>query len=229
MPTSIQLVLPTDMRIHLLLSILLFSSVFLGKAQEISSDSTVIKRTFIPSIYIDYGKLLTLPLDIESKFEGGFELLIKEKVPIVVEAGMGKLTPNKAYSNGEYESKGKYVRVGTGIYSQFLPKNKLGFLFKYGVSLFDEKATVDNENTINIPRTLVASFDRKDITASWIEFVLYSDRQITDFLAIGMNLRLRYLLLHDGFTPNDVLAIPGYGRSFDTSVPAVNLFVKFSL
>ncbi|MEP1094287.1 MAG: DUF6048 family protein [Cyclobacteriaceae bacterium] len=185
-------------------------------------------RALVPSIYIDYGKLLALPLDTEAKYEGGVEFLIKGKVPIILEVGMATLTPGKAYANGTYEAEGVYYRFGTGIYSQWKPKNKLGITFKYAVSSFDETAILDTENTINIPRTLSASYQRTDISASWIEFAVYTDRTIYKFLAIGMNIRFRYLLDYDLQTPDDVYAIPGYGRSFDQSIPAVNLFLKVS-
>ncbi|MEP5613185.1 MAG: DUF6048 family protein [Cyclobacteriaceae bacterium] len=185
-------------------------------------------RTLIPSIYIDYGKLLALPLETEAKYEGGIEFLIKEKVPVIFEVGMATLTPNKAYANGTYEAKGIYYRFGTGIYSQWKPKNKLGLTFKYGVSSFDETAILSTENTTNIPRTLTASYERTDLSASWLELAVYTDRSINKFLAIGMHIRFRYLLDYDLQTPDDVYAIPGYGRSFDQSIPAVNLFLKVS-
>ncbi len=201
-------------------------------AQETSindEDSvTASVRPIIPSIYIDYGKLLAIPLDIETKYEGGVEILIKEKVPLIFEVGMATLNPTKVYANGSYQSEGFYYRFGTGIYSQFLPKNKLGITFKYAISSFDESATLDTENTINVPDMLTASYQRKGIAASWIEFAVYTDRQINNFLALGLNLRLRYLLDYDRQTPEDVYSIPGYGRSFDTSIPAANLFLKVS-
>lgn len=185
-------------------------------------------RTLIPSIYIDYGKLLTIPLATETKYEVGVEFLIKEKVPLIFEVGMATLNPTKVYANGTYEAEGVYYRFGSGIYSQWQTKNKLGLTFKYGVSSFDETAVLKTENTINIPRTLSDSYERTNISASWMEFGVYTDRSINRFLAIGMNLRFRYLLDYDRQTPDDVYAIPGYGRSFDQSIPAVNLFLKIS-
>lgn len=218
-------------RMRFLTIVLTLLLVITAVAQETASDTTEFasKRPLTPSIVIDYGKLLAIPLGNETKYEVGIELLIKEKIPLIVEGGYASLTPSRVYSNGSYESEGLYARIGAGIYSQFQPKNKLGLVLMFGAASFEERATVDNDNTINIPRTLVASFDRKDISASWLELVLYSDRKINDLLSLGMKLRLRYLLLHDRFVPNELYAIPGYGRSFDTTIPAVNLFVKFSL
>ncbi len=202
---------------------------FAQETSEAGEDSVLVPvRSIIPSIYIDYGKLIAIPLDIETKYEVGIELLIQEKVPLILEVGMATLNPTKVYANGSYQSEGMYYRFGTGIYSQFLPKNKLGFTFKYAISSFDESATLDSENTINVPDILSASYSRKDVAANWIEFALYTDRQINKFLALGLNLRLRYLLDYDRQTPEDVYSIPGYGRSFDTSIPAANLFLKIS-
>ncbi len=50
-------------------SLILAVSVF--AQEEAEPDSSVYRRTFIPSIYIDYGKLLTLPSSQEAKYEGG--------------------------------------------------------------------------------------------------------------------------------------------------------------
>ena len=197
---------------------------------DVSEDTVVTGpiRTLIPSIYIDYGKLLAIPLAIETKYEGGVEFLFKEKVPLIFEVGIATLNPKKVYANGKYEVQGIYYRFGTGIYSQWQAKNKLGLTFKYAVSSFDETAILKSENTLNIPRTLSESYSRTNVGASWMEFGVYTDRTINRFLAIGMNIRFRYLLDYDRQTPDDVYAIPGYGRSFDKSIPAVNLFLKVS-
>ena len=209
-----------------LLSILLPLTLTVGvSAQEDTVE--VAKRPIIPSIYIDYGKLLTLPTKTEEKYEVGLEVLISEKIPIVFEVGKATLNPEKAYANGEYEAKGTYFRIGTGVYSQFTAKNKLGLVFKYGLSSFDEIATITESNR-NLNRTLSESYDRNDLSASWLELNIYSDRQFNKFLALGINIRYRYLLDYDIQAPDDVYVIPGYGRSFDNSIPAANLFLKIS-
>lgn len=203
-------------------------TVNVPKVESEEDTSTYVARAIIPSIYIDYGKLLAIPLDIETKYEVGVEILFKEKIPLIFEAGAATLNPTKVYSNGSYESSGNYFRIGTGIYSQFVPKNKLGFTVRYAISSFDESASLDTENTINIPRTLTAAYSRSGINASWMEFVLYSDTKINNLLSLGMNLRFRYLLDYDLQSPDDVYSIPGYGRSFDQSMVAANLFLKVS-
>lgn len=198
---------------------------FLGMTQE---DSTSTRRAIIPSIYIDYGKLLTSPSNFETKYEGGIELLIKEKFPIILEVGSATLTPPSAYANGSYESNGNYYRVGAGIVSQIYPKNKLGISFRYGSSSFDENGTYAIESSSGKQDNYEREINRKNLSASWTELVVYSDRDLNDLFTIGLNIRFRMLNKYDSFNPIDVYAIPGYGRSFDKIIPALNLFLKIS-
>ena len=196
------------------------------EVDSLAADSVESIKFFIPSIYIDYGKLLTYTFENETKIEGGVELLFKEKIPIIVEFGTATLNPN-AYSNASYEANGSYIRFGTGIYSRWQKKNRIGLTMRYALSSFDEITRLTGEITPSI-RGSSGSFDRRGLTASWLEVVLYTDKILTEWLAVGMNLRYRYLLDYDIQAPTDVFSIPGYGRSFDNSIPAVNLFVKVS-
>jgi hypothetical protein len=198
---------------------------FLGISQE---DTTSVKRVIIPSIYIDYGKLLLIPSDFETKYEGGIELLINEKFPIIVEVGSATLAPQSAYANGSYESSGSYYRVGAGVVSQIYPKNKLGISFRYGASTFDEKGSYSIESSSGKQDNYVGKIDRKNLSADWTEIVVYSDRDLNDLFTIGLNIRFRILNKYDSFDPIDVYSIPGYGRSFDKVIPALNLFFKVS-
>lgn len=201
--------------------------MFASAQQEV--DTTSFRRTLIPSIYIDYGKLLTLPSSQETKYEGGIELLFLEKYPLILEAGSATLNPDQAFANGTYESTGVYYRVGTGFYSQFKPKNKLGLTFRYGASMFDESGRTISESPSGTQEADIRRLDRGgSLSASWFEAVIYSDRTINDLLSIGINIRLRVLIDYDEQSPVDVYAIPGYGRSFDNSIPAANLFLKVS-
>lgn len=212
-----------------LFSILFTFSLLLSVAQESEEQDTLtVARLLTPSIFIDYGKLVTIPLGNETKYEGGVEMLYKEKIPFILEVGGSTLTPDKVYSNGTYEATGQYFRVGTGIYSQWTPKNKMGLTVRYAQSSFEETAELSTELMNNIENTLTEPFTRSNLSAVWFEVVFYSDVKVNDFLALGMNLRFRYLLDYDLKAPIDVYAIPGYGRSFDNSILAPNLFVKVS-
>ena len=145
-----------------------------------------------------------------------------------MEVGSATLNPNQAFSNGTYESSGIYYRIGTGFYSQFTPDNKLGLTFRYGSSTFDESARITIESSSGTQGTIIESFARENLSATWFEAVIYSDRKINNLLTVGINIRLRILNSYDQQSPVDVYAIPGYGRSFDKSIPAANLFLKVS-
>lgn len=209
---------------------------FLGISQE---DSTSTRRAIIPSIYIDYGKFFTLPSNFETKYEGGIHLLINEKFPFIVEVGTATLTPESAYANGSYESTGNYFRVGTGIVTAIDAKNNIGLSLRYASSTFDEKGQYTIESESGKQDDYVQNIDRKNLSATWYEIVLFSERKIIfrnkekkernwNPLSIGFNLRLRILGEYDSFNSVDVYAIPGYGRSFDKAIPAANLFLKVS-
>lgn len=208
---------------------LIAAVVSFGQSQEVKEDSVVYKRPFAPSLYLDYGKLLLLPSEFEQKIEGGFEFLLYEHFPIIAEVGMATLTPEGAYSNGVYESEGMYWRVGTGYVNQFLPKNKIGLTLRYGTASFSESGRISLESPSGAQGNYIYTIDRKDLTASWYEVVVYSDRHLTDLFTIGVNLRLRILASYDEKTPIDVYAIPGYGRTFDKTIPAMNFFLKITL
>ena len=213
-------------RLLFISSLLLISGICYGQT---GADSVAQSRRLLtPSIYLDYGKLFTLPTNFETKFEGGLELLFLEKFPVYLEAGQATLSPEGAYSNGIYESEGFYYRIGAGYVSQFLPKNKIGISFRYAASTFSEDGRIFIESPSGAQETFVQNIRRDDLKATWYEVVIYSDRKLSDLFSIGVNLRLRILDSYNEQAPIDVYAIPGYGRAFDQTIPAANFFFKVS-
>lgn len=212
----------------LFISSLLITVLVFGQDNEADTVNSS-ARMLTPSLYLDYGKLLTIPSSVETKYEGGVELVIKEKFPVILEVGSATLTPSGAYSNGDYESKGMYYRIGAGYISEFTPKNHIGISFRYATSRFDENGRIFIESTSGIQDPFVQSINRTDLTATWWELALYSDKKVlreSDLLYVGMILRLRILQDYDRQENIDVYAIPGYGRSFDSTIPAANFFIK---
>ncbi|WP_420578065.1 DUF6048 family protein [Ekhidna sp.] len=197
-------------------------------AQTEETDSVEYRRVLTPSIYLDYGKLFTIPTNFETKYEGGLELLFLEKFPLIIEAGQSTLSPEGAYSNGTYESEGFYYRIGTGYLSQWKAKNKIGLTVRYASSTFSETGRIFIESPSGAQDDFIQSIQRDDLKATWYEVVVYSDRKLSDLFSIGLNLRLRVLASYDEQEIPDVYSIPGYGRSFERTVPAANLFLKVS-
>ncbi|MDE0472747.1 MAG: DUF6048 family protein [Ekhidna sp.] len=187
------------------------------------------KRFFTPSIYLDYGKLLTIPFDFEAKYEGGLTFLFMERIPLIIEAGSAALSPKGAYANGNYEISGVYYRFGIGYVGSKDSEHNAGISVRYGMSSFDESGQILVESTSEIQRDLVKVTDRKGLTADWWELVVYTDQRLfkdSEMFWIGLNLRMRILQSYDAQEEIDVYAIPGYGRAFDKTIPAANLFLK---
>ncbi len=207
-----------------LLSIFSLVVSFSCLAQE---DSVAVSKRFIaPSLLIDYGKLVTIPSNFETKYEGGLELTFFEHFPLTIEIGQATLTPEGAYSNGTYQSEGYYYRVGAGYVNQFKPKNNIGISLRYAQSTFNEDGRIFIESPTGAQETFIQNIRREDLKASWYELVVYSDRKLSDLFSIGLNLRLRILADFDEQNPIDVYSIPGYGRAFENTTPAANLFFK---
>ncbi|MEM0938293.1 MAG: DUF6048 family protein [Bacteroidota bacterium] len=188
------------------------------------------KRRFIsPAFYLDIGKLMTIPLAIETKYEGGFELLFLEKFPVNIEIGSATLAPNGAFSNGTYESTGSYYRVGTGYIDRYDAKHDIGLTFRYAASTFDENGRIFIDSPSQTQDNFIQGIDRTNLTAKWWEVGIYSDSRLfkgSELLRYGIFLRLRILQSYDAQEEIDVYAIPGYGRSFDKTVPSANFFIK---
>lgn len=201
------------------------------QAIKSSADTTIAvrKRAIQPSFYLDYGKLLTLPTAFESKYEGGAALLIASRIAIIAEAGKATLTPEGAYANGVYKSEGTYYRIGVGYEAPKDPQHSIGISMRYGQSSFRESGTVFLESPSGSQIKSQLTIDRENLSANWWEVVVYTDQKLfkkSDILWIGLNVRLRILKKYDRQEEVDVYAIPGYGRSFDKTIPAANLFLK---
>ena len=186
------------------------------------------------SVVFDYGKLLGYLTGVEKKNELGIQLNIKKQFLFSMEAGMSTLDPNDSYRNTQYEIKGSYFRVGAGVMNAIDAKNLFSLSVRYGKSSFEDTGTVRISSASGIFDPYEESFTRKSLSASWYEFILGSEKRIKPMnpdlpakLAIGFNFRVRILIDYDSQEPIDVFAIPGYGRTFDKSVPAFNLYVRY--
>ncbi|MDW3192363.1 MAG: DUF6048 family protein [Cytophagales bacterium] len=242
---------------RLLLSIVLFSGcVFCTLAQE--SDSLTVaatdsvaaedspgKKTFNLGFHIDYGKVLTLPFDFENKIEGGVVLEIVENIELVGEYGFWDKSSNQAIENGTYNSTGSYYRAGMGFSFPFnTPGNRIGIGFRYASSQFDDEGTYTIDPTDNLSTEFTDSFQRQNLSATWISGVLTSVGQLklrksvpesplNRMFRIGLQLRWRFLLDRDRFgdpsNPEviEVYTIPGYGRTLADSNLAMNFFIRF--
>ncbi|UXP31129.1 DUF6048 family protein [Reichenbachiella agarivorans] len=195
-------------------------------------DSLIIKKMPVlssVSVLFDYGKLVGLVLDTESKYEIGGQVEFLNKLVVIGEYGIATLNPRGSYVNAAYVSEGSYYRVGLGYKIDMNEKNNFIFSLRYGSSTYSDQGEIQIHSASGIYDPLVQSFDRDDITAYWYEAVMSSEKRVWKGLYAGFHLRLRVMGDYDDQLPLDVFSIPGYGRTFDKTVPAFNLYIKYSL
>lgn len=189
------------------------------------------KKPFLSSlaISVDYGKLAGQLLNTESKYEFGGQVELMDRVVAIGEYGFSTLNPNGAYQNTDYQSEGNYFRIGLGYKIDFKPKNNLYFSVRYAKSSFEDMGTIDITSASGIYNDLNEPFVRKGLSAQWFEVVMSSEARLWKSLYAGFHLRLRIMDKYDEQEPLDVYSIPGYGRTFDRTIPALNLYLKYAL
>ncbi|MEO1049496.1 MAG: DUF6048 family protein [Bacteroidota bacterium] len=200
-----------------------------GFLQAQTDVDTIMVRTSGLAVLLDIGKANSFIADYENKFEAGLHYMMKNGLAVVVEGGSGTLTPNNAFENANYESSGFYGRIGLDYHMHIDATSKFIFGLRYGQSSFD-----DNFNFI-VGSEFWQGFEdsdmRTELDASWFEIGISTETQIlresTTQFYLGWHLRWRYLIEYTEFEPVDVYSIPGYGRTVDNSVPAVNLYLKY--
>ncbi|WP_041649874.1 DUF6048 family protein [Marivirga tractuosa] len=183
----------------------------------------------------DYLKLHTLLIDESEKWEGAINFRILDKVSLIGEYGIAELTPKEAYKNSEYKSEGNYYRIGFDYHMTVIPNNFLLLGLRYAQSSFNESINYEIGNPIFENET--GELIRENLSASWFEFVLTSEKKIRqirkkdipDFLSIGFKFRLKSIQDYDDFDLFQVKNIPGYGQTNIKLNPEFNLFIKFRI
>ncbi|MCF6353358.1 MAG: DUF6048 family protein [Cyclobacteriaceae bacterium] len=181
---------------------------------------------------LDYGKLLTTLAQFENKYEFSIAIQFLKHLRATADIGYGNLAPPSAIQNGTYNSVGTYYRLGFDYMFTIAPKTSLSFGGMYALSNFKDQGSV--EIISELWPSLSQNFERTNLTANWAEFIITSEAPILNrdsgFLSNiywGIKLRLRFMI--EKPTPEifDVYAIPGYGRTFNNSVPAANVFISY--
>jgi hypothetical protein len=176
---------------------------------------------------IDYLKLGSLIFDFESKYEGNAGIIFKKQYRLSLEGGKSILKPARAFQNAEYVTEGVYGRLGLDFIIPFDTINSIFIGIKYGMAQFADEAIFEIENALGFKETI--TYSRDNLSANWYEVVFGSETAIRRNLFVGGILRLRILGNADRFDPIDIYSIPGYGRAFDKTIPAFNLFLKYKI
>lgn len=186
-------------------------------------------------IYIDYGKLLLLASSFESKYEGGINLRFFGRAELVGEFGYAVLDPLKAYDDALfYTIKGTFYRFGLDYFIPIDRKNALYAGLRYGASQFSDQGEFLLES--DFWEDYGDTFGSDNLQADWFEIIFGSEMRLgkaggdptpKSGLFLGWKARLRILMNFENREEPVVYAIPGYGRTFDKTIPALNFYIKY--
>lgn len=199
--------------------------------ETISTDTVNInyfEKPFGIQIGVDLLKLGSFAIDMETKYEAQVGIGYKN-VHLVAEAGYANYSSDLAYKNSDdYEVEGEYFRVGIdyAIYKDV--KNQFLFGIRYGKSTFGDQGTFEVASDLwdNFSYE-IDSESRGNSSATWVEAVVGTQTLLLKNVHFGWYFRLRKLIDRTSYDPIDIYYIPGYGKSFSSSVPALNLFIKY--
>ncbi|MFA0963267.1 DUF6048 family protein [Roseivirga sp. BDSF3-8] len=198
-------------------------------AEEEETELSTGKVPFLRSlsIYADLGKPAASWLDTESKLEGGIQVSLGNGIVAEAAYGQAELRPEQVVENGSYYADGSYLRFGAGYQWIIKETNLIQLMANYGMSTFDDGGSVLIVSEVWDDYT--ASYSRNDLSATWAEIAMLTETQVIRSVYAGMALRLRYLIDTDDFEGFPVRAIPGYGFAFNTTTPALNIYIRFRL
>jgi hypothetical protein len=189
-------------------------------------------------IKVDYGKLLTLWTQFESKYEAGVNIRFYERIVLNTEFGYAELNPLKAYDNALfYTITGLYGRVGLDYYTAYDASNFYYLGLRYAMSNFEDEGMFLLES--DYWPDYEEGFGSQDVSASWVEVVLGTETYLkigrkskesgeSKFL-LGWNARLRFLTDFENREEPTIYAIPGYGRTFNNVGAALNFYIKYRI
>jgi len=181
------------------------------------------------SVYFDYPKIFSFFTEFENKAEIGLELQILKHLYLRGEFGRGRIRPQDFYKNADYEVSGNYTRGGIDYRKTIGLSSNLILGVNYGSSFFNDKGKVQIESPSGLHNSLEAKFEREKLRGNWIEMTFGTESHMGKTLYLGFTFRVRKLLNYDKFDGLDVFAVPGYGRTFDNYVPAINLYMKYRM
>lgn len=212
--------------------VVLDSAYYAQFAEKKAAVIDTIDYPFLSSagLLFDYGKPVAgLLLDTEQKLEVGAQIEFFNKFFICAEYGSAVLEPDDAYQNAEYKSQGQYYRLGFGYKIDMNPKNNFYFSLRYGSARYQDEGIVTIQSESGLFEEYTSPYKRDDLFASWYEFVLSSEVKVWKGFYAGFHARFRVLNSFDEQAPIDTYSIPGYGRTIDKTIPAVNLYLKYAV
>lgn len=217
-----------------------------GQAES-NEDSVVVKPAFLSAVSVsaDIGKLITGRLSgFEDKEVYSVHVNFLDKLRLSAEYGRATITPADAFRNIEYRTEGIFYNYGLSYVISPKAGNYLSIGVRKSEGEYKDNGTVIIISDSDLSGDYTRTFSRPLQKASWYEIVLSSETRVfkektsrknnalnnfLDNFYLGTNFRLRFALDYVAQNDPDTYAIPGYGRTFDNTVPVINLFLKYKI
>ncbi|MGB3467890.1 MAG: DUF6048 family protein [Cyclobacteriaceae bacterium] len=210
-------------------------------------DSVKVKAPLLSGISLtaDIGKLITGQLsEFEDKEAYSFHILLLDKIRVSAEYGEGTITPLDAFQNVDYRSEGYFYNYGLSYVVSPKLNNYISLGVRRGQAEYSDEGIITIISDSELSGDYRRSFNRESLSATWYEFIISSETRLfkekssrkknafNNLLGnfyLGTNFRLRFSLDYESQDNPDIYTIPGYGRTFDKTVPVVNLFLKYRI
>lgn len=230
--------------IFFIFSLLIVSHAY-SQEEDSISDTLKSKKKFFSGITLlaDIGKPgLAQLVDYENKQAFSAHLIFFDHFIVSGEYGSGEINPAEAFDNVTYNSEGSFLRYGLDYQVVIKTQNFLSLGFRKANAEYSDKGIVFIQSASDLSDDYRRTFSRNNLSANWWEIVLGSETKLTPFKSteemnflnklldnfyLGLTFRLRFMLNYEQQEGIDTYTIPGYGRTFDNSTPAVNLFLKY--
>ena len=119
------------------------------------------------------------------------------------------------------------VRGGLAYGGEIVPKSYLYIGAMYATTQFEDGGNVLIES--QAWEDINEDFSRTDLRADWFEIILITEQKLNEHLFLGSKLRFRKLLNFPDDYTFEVYYIPGYGRTYNNTIPAINLYIKYRI
>ncbi len=190
-----------------------------------STDTTKTRFLNDLEIFLDYGKLITLPFSFEKKGLAGAGIFFGNNFGITVEGGYGKLMPKEVYRDADYTIEGFYGTAGFNYLYEYNPGTRLTLGAKFAESRFSDQGNFTVQNPLW--NDYAGQFRRTNLKADWAELVFNSESSFKGNLFLGFMARFRIMIRYPDYNDIPVYAVPGYGRAADKTTPALNIYIKY--
>lgn len=197
-------------------------------------DTTGIRFSTFPllssaGVQLDYGKLISIFLPFETKFEAGLFLRVKGRVQASVDYGTAMVLPNQNEEGSSYLASGQYFKSGLAWLMYIDPVNKILLGGNYGYAQFRDRVTFTEENAFIEQYPLGLQRDNRE--ATWAEVYLGSEGRFKENVFIGFRIHYRRLIDYQQPQADDfpIRQIPGYGATQGNSVIGLNFYLRYVL